>query len=364
MRWPLDSGGELARLQQLSSLAGRVDKVFSDKATNVAGMWSGFFDAASALAADASSTAQRQNLLDNATALTTRFHQLDRELGQMDEDVNARVRAASDDINRLSREIANLNGKIGGNADHAAPEVLDRRDVLVSELVAITGGNAVSQDGGQINVLSAGGHALVVGTTAASITTTRDPYQPGRLHLAMHSRGKDLPMDDKGFGGQLGGMFQFRNEVLDQTRADLGRLAVGLAERFNAVHREGVDLRGEAGGDFFTVTPPQVGTHPRNQGNAKLSASYGDLSALSGQAVQIQFKNGAWSARDAKTGDSVALSGDGSADKPFSVNGISLVASGTPKEGDQFLLQPTRNGAGAISVAITDPAKIAPAPQR
>jgi len=224
----LDSGSELARLQQFSTLADRVDALFSDKATNVAGMWSNFFDAASAVASDASSNPQRQQLLDNATALTTRFHQLDHELGQMEDDINARLTAASDDINRLSREIAELNGKIGSNADTAAPELLDRRDQLVSELVGIVGGKAVSQDGGQINVLSAGGHALVVGTTAATITTTRDPYQSGRLHLAMQQRDKTIPMDDKTLGGQVGGMFQFRREALDQTRADLGCLAVGL----------------------------------------------------------------------------------------------------------------------------------------
>ena len=45
----IDSGGELARLQQLSSMANRVDALLSDKATGIAGLWSGFFDSVSAL---------------------------------------------------------------------------------------------------------------------------------------------------------------------------------------------------------------------------------------------------------------------------------------------------------------------------
>src|SRR5215831_17665579 len=51
----LDSGGELARLNQLSSLSDRVDSLFSDTATNVSGLWSNFFDATSALSSNASS---------------------------------------------------------------------------------------------------------------------------------------------------------------------------------------------------------------------------------------------------------------------------------------------------------------------
>lgn len=44
----LDSGGELSRLQQLSSLSNRVDSLYSNTATNVAGLWSNFFDSTSA----------------------------------------------------------------------------------------------------------------------------------------------------------------------------------------------------------------------------------------------------------------------------------------------------------------------------
>jgi len=158
----LDSTGEMARLQQLSTAANRLDGLFSDKATNLAGPWTAFFSAANALSADASSMPQRQQLLDAANALSTRFHQLDGELGKMEEEVNARLRASTDEINRLSRDIAELNGKIGSNAAAVPPDMLDRRDHLVSQLVEITGGTSVIQDGSQINVLSAGGHALVV----------------------------------------------------------------------------------------------------------------------------------------------------------------------------------------------------------
>lgn len=62
----LDGSGELARLKQLSSMADRVDAMFSDTATNVSGVWSSFFDTVSGLSSNASGTADRQNMLDGA----------------------------------------------------------------------------------------------------------------------------------------------------------------------------------------------------------------------------------------------------------------------------------------------------------
>jgi len=357
----LDSTGEMARLQQLSTAANRLDGLFSDKATNLTGPWTDLFSAANALTADASSMPLRQQLLDAANALSTRFHQLDGELGKMEDEVNARLRASTDEINRLSRNIAELNGEIGSNATTVSPDLLDRRDYLVSQLVEITGGTSVVQDGSQINVLSAGGHALVVGTSAATVTTTTDPYQPGRLHLAMRSQGQDVRMDDKTFGGRIGGMFEFRRDILDPARADLGRLAVGLAERFNSAHKQGLDLNGELGGDVFTRAEPRVAAHASNTGTAAFSAIYGDTGELTGRNVELYFDGSAWLARDPDSGANIALSGSGTSTDPLLVGGIELTVQGNAANGDRFLLQPTSGVAGSLNVAITDPTKVAAA---
>ena len=79
----LDSNGELARLQQLSGMADRVDALFSDSATNVNGVWSNFFDAVNGLASNASGTADRRDVLDNASTLVNRFKQLNGNLDSL-----------------------------------------------------------------------------------------------------------------------------------------------------------------------------------------------------------------------------------------------------------------------------------------
>ncbi|QZN81370.1 flagellar hook-associated protein FlgK [Stenotrophomonas sp. DR822] len=357
----LDSGGELARLKQLSGMADRVNALFSDAATNVAGVWSNFFDTVSGLSSNAAGTADRQNMLDGAKALANRFSQLNTHLNNLNGEVNNGLMAGATEVNRLASEIAQINGAIGTNIANAAPDLLDRRDQLISQLVGYTGGTAVIQDGGIMNVYTAGGQALVVGTTASKVTTVADPYQPERLQLALQTQGGTITLDPKAVGGQIGGLLEFRDTVLTPAQAELGKLAVGLAETFNSTHRQGVDLYGQMGGDFFNIGTPRVTGNAGNTGTGAITASYGDLGKLEAQNIVLKFDGSNWAASRADTGASVALTGTGTAADPLIINGVKLVVGGTPAANDRFLLQPTAGVAGSLEMAITDPSRIAAA---
>jgi flagellar hook-associated protein 1 FlgK len=359
----LDSGGELSRLQQLSGLSNRVDKLFSDTATNVNGLWSKFFDSVSALSSNAAGTAERQDLLAQAGSLATRFRQLDSQLQSLDAEVNNGLVAGAQEINRLAGEIARINASIGGNPASASPDLLDRRDQLVSELVGYTGGTAVTQDGGMLNVFTAGGQPLVVGNQASSVTTVADPYRPERLQLALSSQGTTVALDQRTLGGSMGGLAEFRAAVLDPAMAELGRIAVTMADTFNSGHRAGMDLYGDMGGDFFSLPAPRVNAHAGNASGASLQASLADAGAVTGQNLVLRFDGSSWSATRADTGVAVPLSGTGTATDPLSVGGIALVVSSAPPPaaGDRFLLQPTAGSAAGLGVAISDPSRIAAA---
>lgn len=357
----LDSGGELARLKQLSGMADRVNALFSDAATNVAGVWSNFFDTVSGLSSNAAGTADRQNMLDGAKALANRFSQLNTHLNNLNGEVNNGLMAGATEVNRLASEIAQINGAIGTNIANAAPDLLDRRDQLISQLVGYTGGTAVIQDGGIMNVYTAGGQALVVGTTASKVTTVADPYQPERLQLALQTQGGTITLDPKAVGGQIGGLLEFRDTVLTPAQAELGKLAVGLAETFNSTHRQGVDLYGQMGGDFFNIGTPRVTGNAGNTGTGTITASYGDLGKLEAQNIVLKFDGSNWAASRADTGASVPLTGTGTAADPLIINGVKLVVGGAPAANDRFLLQPTAGVAGSLEMAITDPSRIAAA---
>lgn len=356
----IDSGGELARLQQLSSLSGRIDSLMSESTTGISGLWSNFFDSVSALSSNASAPAERQNMLGQANALTTRFQQLQGQFDRLSTEVNSGLAASATEVNRLTSEIAQLNGRIG-TAQTASPDLLDRRDQMIRDLVSLTGGTAVQQDGGAINVFSAGGQALVVGIQASQLTTVADPYRPERQQLALQSQGQTIRIDERVMGGKIGGLLEFRTQVLDPTQSELGRIALALGTTFNAGHAAGVDQYGDPGGAFFNVPAPVVNNHASNTGDARLTASVDDLGAVDGRNLVLQFRSGAWTATDASTGTSVPVTGTGAAGDPLRVAGIALEVDGAAQEGDRFLLQPTAQAARGLSVAITDPGRIAAA---
>jgi len=122
-----------------------------------------------------------------------------------------------------------------------------------------------------------------------------------------------------------------------------------------------VDLYGNLGGDFFNLAPPTVSGNSANTGSASFSASVEDLSKLDGQNLLLKFDGAQWTASRADTGTSVAMTGTGTSADPFLVNGVALALSGTAAAADKFLLQPTAGAITGLSVAITDPSRIAAA---
>ncbi|MBL8257275.1 MAG: flagellar hook-associated protein FlgK [Pseudoxanthomonas mexicana] len=358
----LDSSGELARLQQLSTLSTRMDQLFSEKATGIAAPWSSFFDSVNALSSNAAGSADRGSVLAQANALVTRFRQIDQNLDGLGAEVNGGLTAATGEVNRLAKEIAQLNGRIGGSTSPSG-DLLDRRDQLISELVGYTGGNAVVQDGGLVNVFSAGGQPLVVGAAASTLVTVPDPYRPERLQVALETNGQRTTLDARALGGQIGGLIEFRATVLDPASAELGRVATSLAQTFNAGHRAGMDQYGQTGADFFSLPAPRISPNAGNTGNAVLQTSLGSVGALNSQNVLLRFDGAAWVATNPDTGASIPMTGTGTATDPLVVNGIELrLATGTtPGTNDRFLLQPTAGAAGNLGVAISDPGRIAAA---
>ncbi|KRG78913.1 flagellar hook protein FlgK [Stenotrophomonas ginsengisoli] len=357
----IGSNAEVAHLQTLSGLSDRVDSLMSDSTTNLEGRWSAFYNALSGLSSESASTAQRQNTLDEATALAGRFGRLNGQMDALNQEVNNGLIAAASEINRLSGEIAQLNRQIGANPAKASPDLLDRRDTLANQLVSYTGGSINLQDGGVMNVFTAGGTALVVGPTAARVEVIADSFQPERLQLALVSSNLTVDLSNSGLGGSVGGLLDFRRDVLDPAQAELGRIALGLAQSLNAQQAAGVDLYGERGQDLFTIGSPQVLAAGSNSGSASVQIDSLDLAKLDGSNIKLTFNGTAWQATKLSNGEAVAMTGSGTAADPFVVNGMSVQLSGAAAANDSFLLKPAAGLAGSLQVAISDPARIAAA---
>ena len=356
----VDSSGELGRLRQLGAYADRIDSLFSNSTTGLTQPWSNFFASVKGVVSEPGSGVARQAMLNSADQLATRFRSMDTQLTSMGTEADQRLAADVDVANQLASEIAKLNEQIITSGSNASPDLIDQRDLRIDKLAALTGAQVVPQDDGSLNVFS-GGQPLVVGARAGKLTLTQDPYRADRKQLAMDTPSGAVRLPPGTMSGEIGGLLEFRDRVLDPARAELGRMATAFATTFNAQQRAGVDYNGNPGQDLFSIPAPPVDANVANTGTASFSASVSDVGALKGPDVELKFSGGAWSAVRVGTGQPLAMTGSGTSADPFVVEGISLTVSGSPANGDRFNLRPTSAAAGGLQLIQRDPNAIAAA---
>lgn len=356
---------QVGRLQAFLDLSSQVDNLIGDPITSLSTGMQSFFESLQAVASDPASLPARQAMLGEADALVERFRNLDSRLDEMEQQVNSQLTSAVSNVNSLTEAIANINEQIAhSSASGASPnDLLDQRDELIRQLNEQVQVTTVAQDDGSLNVFMGNGQALVHGFVSEELGLVHDPYQSVRLQLAFVGSGSSpaVPISGGLGGGTIGGALDFRSDVLDPTRSQVGRMAVAFVQTFNAQHHAGMDLNGQLGGDFFSIGAPTAGPSANNTGTAALDVQVSDVGGLTGQNYLFEFDGANWSARDAATGAPVTLTGSGTALDPFVVDGMSIVVSGVADAGDSFLVQPTASAVSGMDLLVTDPAAIAAA---
>jgi flagellar hook-associated protein 1 FlgK len=275
------------------------------------------------------------------------------------------VNAFQSEANSLAQGIAQLNNQItaatASTGGQPPNDLLDQRDRLLDQLAQKVSLNTVVQDGGTVNVFVGNGQPLVLGGDVNKLTTVQDPFDSTRLTIALQTPGSSVDISRNISGGVLGGLMDFRTEQLDPARNALGRIAVGLTDVVNSQHREGIDLSGALGGDFFAVGDAETLANSLNTGSGTVSTTRADVGALTGRDYILEMTSGGWALRDSLTGASVPMTGTGAAGDPFVVDGLEIEVGGAADVGDTFLIRPTAGAITNMSVLITDPSEVAAA---
>ncbi|MEZ2416821.1 flagellar hook-associated protein FlgK [Luteibacter sp. RCC_6_2] len=353
--WSANSGQ--SRATQYASLTASVNNAVSGSA-NLQTALDGFFGAVSDLANAPVDTASRQALIGKASTLVSTFRSLSSQFQQIDQQTNQEISNSVDSINSLARSIADLNGQIQkAYAGGAAPnDLLDARDQAISQLSQVVGVNVTQGSDHMVTVSVGNGQPLVNGTDATKLSTAANPYDSSRMEVV--GPGGSVISGQLG-SGSLGATFDFRTNVLDPARNQLGRSAIALTDAFNKQHAQGIDLNGDAGGDFFTIGDPAVFNNTGNTGNAQVTATVTDVGKLGSADYIMRYNGTGWSVTTS-AGVTVPSTGTGAAGDPILIDGLAIsVPSGTPQAGDSFQIQPTRNAASTMSVAVSDTNKIA-----
>ncbi len=359
-----NAGSGFQQLDTFSTLASRVDNLFSDAATGLATTLQSFVSAVQTVASTPSSVPARQVLLSQAQSLLNRLKSYDGSLATINSQISSQLQSEASTISTLAGNIANLNGKIiaaQGFGQQPPNDLLDQRDKLVSDLATHVSVSTVAQSDGSLNVFVGTGQALVIGASAARIGTTGDQFDPTSVRFVMQGTGPATDITDALVGGTVGGLLQFRSQMLDPARNSIGQTAVTLATLVNSQQAAGLDLRGQVGTSMFAVGAVNVLPSRLNLGDAGATVTRSDLTALTTADYQLFYDGTNWQMTRTDTGAAVALTGSGTNLSPFVADGLSIVMSGTPQAGDRILIQPTRGVVAGMSVLLTQPEKVAAA---
>src|SRR5262249_15705232 len=125
--------------------------------------------------------------------------------------------------------------------------------------------------------------------------------------------------------------------------------------------KNGMDLDGQLGGNFFSVGGPQTFAATTNSGSGAVTATISNVAALDTANYQLSYNGTTYTLQRTDTGAIVPMTAPGRAGNPFVAHGISIVVSGAPAAGDQFLIKPVDQASGTLKVLVTTPGDIAAA---
>ncbi len=349
------------RFDTLNVLSSRIDTLLADADTGLNTGLQSFFNSVQDVANDPASISTRQALIGEAEGVAFRFQSLDMRLDELDSEVNGKIRLAVDDINRIATSIASLNGQIALANNAASPpnDLLDARDALVLELSGQVSVSTNIQDDGNMSVFIGSGQPLVTAGSARQLTVGGSEFDLTRMTVSYQGAAGSTPLDTTSTGGNLGGLLEFRSRILDPARQSLGQTATAFATSMNRQNSAGMDLRGDLGGDLFSVAPPTVLYSNGNTGSGTASVVVSDLGALTGADYVLEYDGASYSLSRADTGEVIPMSGSGTPADPYVAAGVSFSLAGAPAAGDRLLIRTGADAAGSISSVVTDPQAIA-----
>lgn len=371
--------------------ASRIDDILANEANSVAESLSRFYGALQTSVDEPTNIAARDLVLGQAGSVFGQIDTLETFLSNRESDLNQEINSIVEEANGLIQNIADLNLEIQVLSNTAGADtptaLLDARDQAILDLSGIVGISTRPGENSTIQVDLSSGQSLVLQDGTFNLFETNgDPdLNFTSLSLTVPDSSFTVPIGDEAdVGGQLGGLFRFRNEVLSETQRDLGLIALTFADALNSQNNLGLDFDGQIGQDIFSIGDFQglnyaananpnstvIGRIADGESDRVTSRDYRitvDNVVAGGPTIDVTIEainpDGSPVLDSSGNAISQSLTGLNATAGAFNAafDGIEIdFASGTSyTAGDQFLLQPSRNAGGRIDLALTRPEDLA-----
>jgi flagellar hook-associated protein 1 FlgK len=340
-----------------------INNLLTDSSSGLSTAVLDFFNKLQNLSSKPSDTASRQTVISASQNLVERFNDAQKQLTNVNSSLNIQIKDSVTKINEAASQIASLNQQIavsqtsrGGSNVNG---LLDQRDQVVANLskqIKLT----VNEQDGNYNVMIGNGVPLVLAFNTYKMESIASTNDPTRLNVSYTpTGGAEVDVSDVLLGGSLGGIFDFRKNILNPTQNTIGQIILAITTDINTVNKDGLKpTSGDQGTDIFLQPDSLATPYKTNSGSGGISIEIDDTNLLTNSNYILEKTSaGGTSATDlfslTRVSDGVEVYSD-SLLSAIDNDGFKVsVYTGIVSTGDQFLLRPTYSGASSYSVIAT-----------
>lgn len=366
--------------------ASRLDNFLADTDTGITKSIEDMFDAVNGVTEEPTIVSARNVFLSTAESTAKRFNNMFTEVEQQHlGNINQEIETTVSAMNELSSRIAQLNGEIAVAASVSGSgfppnDLLDKRDLLVSQLSEYAEVNTLELPDGTINLTIGTGLTLITGTFAIPLSVERNEFDTSTLEIGISptpgAPNKSI-VTDQIQGGSLGGVIKIRDDLLLPSIRDMGKMSIAYADTFNRQQSLGRDLNGDEGTNLYKdINDPQLAlsrtlNSSKNPTVTDFSVNINNTSLLTNQDYSMVVDpvgNLVVTDKDNNTlvtftpADITAMSPPTNTRMEIPGTGIDInIPNNNLAVGDKFLIRPTYTGARDINLEIEDPNLVAAA---
>lgn len=299
---------DMGRLSVAKDELNRLQSIFGDgNDQGISARLNDFFRGIQDVSTNPGEIAARSVFLANAVQLASSLNQTAAELVTARESLNFQVKQTVVEINGLTRQIAELNGKIvtaemsGQNAN----DLRDQRDQAVNELAERIDLTTLESPLGAVSVYAARGQVLVDGEVVRELDAVEEPGNEGFVSVGYSTGGtRALSINELISNGRLRSLLDLRDVTIVGLQRSLDQFAATLTNAVNQIHRQGFGLDGSTGLDVFLPPSVSIEAAVANQGTGTVgSGTITANSLLTFHDYEIRFSSPtAYSIVDRTTG--------------------------------------------------------------
>ncbi len=350
---------QAARSSVYAGNVAQLNAVLGDPNGSVATALSGFFASVQGVTANPGDVALRQSVYANAQSVVQRFQGMERSLAEQRQQINQRAEVLVSDLNSRTQAIADLSARIvnATGAGRSPNDLLDQRDAMLGELNKLVRITVTSEADGAVNVYLNNGQPLINHSVVQQLAMTDNPQMQDAPVLGVRTGSSVMPLSENGdVGGEIGGLLAARDEALYSVEASMGRLARVFSQSLNDRNHLGLDLAGNAGGDFFAMDPPQAIPATGNSGAATVAASVADAGALKASDYRVQVTASGYTVTRLSDKQQQSFAG-----APIAIDGLQFDVTGSTAVGDSYTIRSVSGAVASMRLALPDANAIATA---